>query len=160
MSTEDKISKTVNNLEHITNLSNIGRYVAILMELDAFFLNEDRHTNNITFLRDDITGEFYFSPYFDFGLSLLSDINDYPLNIRTWINCENVKSKPFSFDFSKQVNAVHKLYGSFVKFYFTEQDVDEIVDSLKDYYEDAILNRVKEVLKSQIKKYDYMFSND
>ena len=77
---KDRIKFTVDFIEDHTNLENVGAYLTAMLELDAFFLNEDRHTNNIAFIRNDDTEEFSFCPYFDFGLALLSDTNDYPID--------------------------------------------------------------------------------
>lgn len=53
---KDKISRTVDFIENKTGLKNVGKYITAMLELDAFFLNEDRHTNNIAFILNDDTG--------------------------------------------------------------------------------------------------------
>ena len=80
---KDKIMHTVHFVEKVTKLENVGAYLTMMLELDAFFLNEDRHTNNIAFILNDDTGEYRFCPYFDFGLSFLADTSvDFPhLNV-------------------------------------------------------------------------------
>lgn len=65
------ISK-VNELTGIDNTDYIKKYLAI----DALLVNEDRHLNNFLYIIDN-DGNVKPSPYFDFGLSLLSDMNDY-----------------------------------------------------------------------------------
>ena len=67
------------------------------------FLNEDRHTNNILFLFDPKTEVWQASTIFDHGLSLLSDIKDYPLSKPINILINQVKAKPFSSSFKKQL---------------------------------------------------------
>ena len=47
---KDEISRTVDFIENKTGLKNVGKYITAMLELDAFFLNEDRHTNNIAFI--------------------------------------------------------------------------------------------------------------
>lgn len=68
---KDKISHTVDFIENKTGLKNVGKYITAMLELDAFFLNEDRHTNNIAFILNDDTGEYRFCPYFDFDFRCL-----------------------------------------------------------------------------------------
>lgn len=71
--------------------------------LDAFILNEDRHTNNILFLFDPKTEDWQLAPIFDHGLSLLSDVKDYPLSKPMSILKRQVKAKPFNSSFTKQL---------------------------------------------------------
>ena len=42
-------------LENMTGIQNFGAYLTAMLEIDAFFLNEDRHTNNIAVLYDTET---------------------------------------------------------------------------------------------------------
>lgn len=76
-SVNEKIAYTVKFIEDITGLKNVGEYFSHLLAVDAFFLNEDRHTNNIAVIRNEKTLEYRFTPIFDNGLSLLADTNDY-----------------------------------------------------------------------------------
>ncbi|MBQ4129676.1 MAG: hypothetical protein IJD68_07925 [Ruminococcus sp.] len=154
---EERIKYTVDFIESVTKLKNVGAYFAIMLQLDAFFLNEDRHTNNIAFIYNEKSEEFTFCPYFDFGLSLLADTNDYPLNVENEQCIKHIKAKPFSLDFDEQADIASKLYGDHVKFSFNALDIDNILDSLKDYYEPKIIARVKDLLSAQKRKYNYMF---
>lgn len=154
---KDKIKYTVDFVEKITGLENVGRYFAIMVELDAFFLNEDRHTNNIAFIRNEETEKFRFCPYFDFGLSLLSDTNDYPLEADLFRCMEYVKAKPFSNNFDEQLDAITEMYGDCVNFYFSNFDIDDAVGKLYEYYDIKVLSRTKEILMQQKRKYAYMF---
>jgi len=43
-----------------------------MLTLDAFFVNEDRHTHNIAVLMD-AEGVYRYCPFFDHGAALLSD---------------------------------------------------------------------------------------
>ena len=53
-----------------------------MLEIDAFFLNEDRHTNNIAVIYNEKTQVYSISPLFDQGLCLFADTNmDYPLSL-------------------------------------------------------------------------------
>lgn len=155
---EDKIKHTVDFIEKITNLKNVGAYITMMLELDAFFLNEDRHTNNIAFILNDETNEYRFCPYFDFGLSLLADTTeDYPLDLDIYKGIEKIKAKPFSNNFDVQMEAATKLYGDQLKLSFTNADIENTFDEVKDYYPTEIITRAKSLLYNQKHKYGYMF---
>jgi hypothetical protein len=155
---EDKIKHTVDFITNVTKLNNVGEYITMMLELDAFFLNEDRHTNNIAFILNDETGEYRFCPYFDFGLSLLADTaEDYPLGNDVYNMINKIKAKPFNNDFDEQVEVAQKLYGDQLKLSFTNQDIENAFDEVKEYYSDEIISRAKTLLYNQKHKYQYMF---
>lgn len=156
-SAQEKIRFTVDFVAKNTNLNGVAEYFTQMIELDAFFLNEDRHTNNIAFIYNDDTGVFEFCPYFDFGLSLLSDINDYALNSNIDDCICKVKAKPFDRSFDEQLDAANVLYGDFLKFSFTSSDIDFACNSLTEYYDSSITERTREILFRQKHKYSYMF---
>lgn len=156
-SIEDKIKYTVNFIEKITGLENVGEYFATVLAVDAFFLNEDRHTNNIAVIRNEKTKKFRFAPIFDNGLSLLSDTNDYILDCDVYDNIKKVNAKPFDRSFDEQLNAVEEIYGSQLKFNFTRTDIYNIIDALKNVYDEKIVQRVETILLQQMRKYQYLF---
>ena len=47
----ERIRYTVDFIEQTTGLTGVGKYLTLLLELDSFFLNEDRHTNNLAVIR-------------------------------------------------------------------------------------------------------------
>ena len=155
---EEKIKYTVSLIENNTEIENAGKYITALTEIDAFFLNEDRHTNNIAVIRNEKTKRFRLCPVFDNGLSLLSDLNDYPLEKDVYDCIDKVKSKPFSQDFDEQLDAAEKLYGQQIKFTFTKTDVTEILSEFQGIYSDEIIKRAETVLFNQMRKYAYLFS--
>lgn len=155
--TESRIKYTVDFIEKVTGVEKFGEYLSAMLVLDAFFLNEDRHTNNIAVIRDEKTLEFRPAPIFDNGLSLLSDINDYPLDKDVYENMRKVEAKPFSADFDEQLDAVEELYGTQVKFAFTKSDVREILKKLKEIYDDCIIKRVEDVIFEQMRRYSAYF---
>ena len=156
-SVRDKITYTVDFVEKITGLQNVGRYFTLMLEIDAFFLNEDRHTNNIAVLRDEKTKVYRLSPIFDNGLSLLSDTNDYLLEDDIYVNIKKVQAKPFDISFDEQLNVAEELYGANLKFYFTRNDVYKTMDELKSIYPQNIINRVEKIILEQMRKYQYFF---
>lgn len=154
----DKISYTVNFVEEITGIKNVGEYFAVMLAIDAFFLNEDRHTNNIAVLRDDVTKIYRLAPIFDNGLSLLSDINDYLFDSDIYENMKKIKAKPFDIRFDEQLNVVEELYGTHLSFNFTQNDIYKIIDELKTIYDEKIVCRVEKILLEQMRKYNYLFA--
>lgn len=81
----------------------ITEYLSILTKFDYLILNEDRHFNNINLIYNSITKAYKLGPIFDNGLSLLSDTTDYDILDTISANIKQVKSKPFSNNFNKQV---------------------------------------------------------
>lgn len=151
-SAKDRIKYTVDFVESVTNIKSFGEYLTAMLEIDAFFLNEDRHTNNIAIIRNPDTNEFSLCPYFDQGLSLLSDLDGFWLDGDTGKHIMRVTAKPFG-TFKSQVSAAQELYGKQLEIKFTLKDVDEILEDLNEYYNEEILNRVRFVIDKQLSKW-------
>lgn len=165
---EDRISLFVRFVQNTTGLSEFGEYLATMLEMDAFFLNEDRHTNNIAVMyypRDEI---FDYCPYFDFGAGLYSDIlGDYPLEQSIEKCSETIVAKPFFKDFDIQTETAVKMYGSHFRFETDKKSVLEAWKEIrKEYTENSVRHdansvaeRVEEVLQMQIRKYGFYVKN-
>lgn len=91
---EKRLSFLVDEIIKLTNLADFGKYMTMLLEIDAIFLNEDRHLHNIAIIRKQ-DGTFRTSPVFDQGAALLSDIREYPVDGDIWNLIDNVKGKTF-----------------------------------------------------------------
>jgi len=154
---ENRAKFIVDQTIRMTQLKDFGIYFSILMTLDAFFLNEDRHTHNTAVLLDE-KGNYHYCPIFDNGASLLSDTKlDYPMTSDVYSLMKKVKSKTFSKNFDDQIDAVESLYGSNLMFSFTKKNVEEIVES-SEHYSKEIRDRVKAIIFEQMRKYKYLFS--
>ena len=153
----EQMQYTVEFVENTTGLSGVGRYLTAILEADAFFLNEDRHTNNLALLRNEDTGQFRLCPVFDNGLALLSDLQDYPLDQDVYSLIDRVSAKPFSADFSEQLEAAWNLYGPQLRFSFSMETVSECLSALADLYPRSVLSRVETVLREQKRKYAVLF---
>ncbi len=149
---KDKIEYTVGFVEKVTGLKDFGKYLTAMLEIDALFLNEDRHTNNIAVIRNSKTNKFSLCPYFDQGLSLLSDLEGFWLDGDTEKHILRVSAKPFG-TFKSQVLAAEELYGKQLKIKFGINDVDTVLEALKEYYNEDIIKRVRFVMEKQIDKY-------
>ena len=122
-----------------------------------FFVNEDRHTNNIAVIYNEKTQRYSLSPLFDPGLCIFADTSvDYPLELSYEACLEKIESKPFSMDFDIQLEAAEELYGTQIDFNFNIEDVNAILDSVAGIYSEEICNRIRELLRYQIRKYSYL----
>ena len=153
----ERVKYAVDFTEEITELDNFGWYLTAMLELDALFLDEDRHTNNIAVIRNETTKAYRLCPYFDNGLSLLSDLNDYPLEKDVYKLINSVKAKPFSISFDEQVDAAESLYGIGLHLNYSNSDIENSFATLKDWYPAEILSRVKTVVLERKRKYALYF---
>lgn len=112
----------------------------LMFAVDALFLNEDRHTSNISVLQDD-NGEFRLSPIFDNGMALMSRLEAYPITIPLTRSIDKVKPVLLSSKFSKHV----ELY-DYEPFLYK----DKLEDFLEEYKEG--LGRIYPLLKYQLKQ--------
>jgi len=153
---EKRLIFLVEQVERVTNLSDFGVYMNKLFTMDAFFLNEDRHTHNIAILMNK-DGRFSYSPIFDNGAGLLADTSlDYPLEKDVYLQIKEVRAKTISADFDEQLDLSEKLYGNHLKFHFHAKDVSDLLDGISIYSQEE-KDRVRDILLSQMKKYAYLF---
>lgn len=153
----DRIVYTVDFVERVTNLTGVGAYLTAILELDCLTLNEDRHTNNLAVLRNEETKEFRLCPIFDNGLSLLSDLNDYPLSDDLYTCIGRVQAKPFDQDHTAQVMAAEQRYGKQFTFRMPHEELKAELAQLSDLYSPEILRRVERVLLEQKRKHSWLF---
>lgn len=152
-----RIRFMVEFVERATGLEQFGSYLTAMLEMDAFFLNEDRHTNNIAILYNEKEKSYRLCPYFDMGMSLCADTReDYPLD-KDYLWCmEQVKAKPFSRDFDEQMDVANELYGRYLQFHITSNQMVRIAEQLKENsYDKAEINRVTGIIRQQARKYQH-----
>lgn len=155
--TTEKIQFFVNGFESITGIKECGKYITAILEVDAMFLNDDRHTNNLAVLRDEETDTFALCPIFDNGAALLSDTTmDYPLNMDVYDCIKHAEAKPFSSSFDEQLEAAEELYGVQLRFLFSPADVQDEINQLRSIYDIKTLKRAENVLRWQMRHYDYL----
>lgn len=153
----EKIQYLVEQIEEITHIEDFGKYITAILEIDAFFLNEDRHTNNIAVIYNEKTGQYSLSPIFDQGLCLFSDTSyDYPIDLSVEKCMEKIEAKPFHSDFDIQLEVAEELYGNQIKFTFSIKEIQEILNRFQESYSDKIRERVESLLRTQIRKYAYL----
>lgn len=156
----DKIKYTVDFVSETTGLKEFGSYLTAMLAIDALFLNEDRHTNNIAVIRNETTREYRLCPYFDNGLALLSDLNDYPVDKDIYDLIHKVKAKPFDMSFDIQLDEAENLYGCNLQIDFSTSDIERLFEEMTGWYEEGVLKRAKKVLLEQRRKYAIYFTND
>ena len=155
----DRIKYLVDEVERITGLEGFGNYLTAMLEIDTFFLNEDRHTNNIAVIYNEKTRKYSYSPLFDQGLCLFADTSqDYPLEQSVEKCLEIIEAKPFSRDFDGQLDAAEELYGVQLRFCFTITEVEQELEQMKAFYPEQVCRRVKQLIGRQIRKYCYLIS--
>lgn len=128
----------------------VSSYIATALYFDSIILNEDRHLNNIgLILKSD--GTFRLAPYFDNGLSLLSDTKVYDTSVSINVSIRKVKALPFLNSFSKQIKVLNELgyeplklnYNNFVK---------QLNDFNSEYYSNTTVERCKTIIMMQLEK--------
>ena len=170
---KDKLQYTEEVVRNITGIEEFGKYLATILEMDAFFLNEDRHTNNISILYNKETDSYRLCPFYDMGLSLFADTKvDFPLEKDYFACKEKIVAKPFSREFDEQMDVGNELFGSYLKFEISANKVADVMNDLRenyllkdgdlenkriDGYTEKELKRVEETLRYQASKYKYMF---
>lgn len=157
-SVKERIVYLVENVKEITRIQDIGQYITMTLEMDAFFLNEDRHTNNIAVIYNAASSNYQLSPYFDNGLALFADTNtDFTL-VKSIEECLGlICAKPFSRDFDEQADEAVSLFGRQLKLNFSIDDVNKELCKYKNIYNNQILERVEKTLRNQMRKYQYLF---
>lgn len=138
------VNKVVDICSQVTEIpyDEVMGYFSNLIKLDAIILNEDRHTNNISFIKSR-DGTYKCSPIFDNGLSFLSD---YPLSGDISALMREVKAKPFNVDFKKQI-------GYFSDYSPLKIDVDSLNYRLENYivnFKKCEFDRAKSVLRRRL----------
>lgn len=145
----DLVNTVITVVSSVTGISyiDIKNNLSTIVKLDAILLNEDRHLNNIAFIKNS-NGAYKFCPIFDNGLSFLSDTNDYPLDKKGVSHkISRVKSQPFSKDWRKQI-------GYFDDCDLLHIDINSLRYRLENYtveFKETEYERALEVLKIRLK---------
>ncbi|MCR5848304.1 MAG: hypothetical protein K6G75_09330 [Lachnospiraceae bacterium] len=169
-----RIELMVRFVENVTGLQEFGKYISVMLSADAFFLNEDRHTNNIAVMYNPNIEEYKLCPFFDYGAGLFSDVlGDYPIDMSIGECMEKIEAKPFNRDFDEQSDAACELYHGSIKFLGKKELISKWNEIRKEYEKCSetlkkdkikskgcmeknmplVLDRVEEVLRGQIRKY-------
>lgn len=117
----------------ITGLKYFPQYLTLLFEVDALFLNDDRHLNNIAVLHKN--GMYDYCPVFDNGAGLLSNTQYSPMDIDPKALILEAIARPFHTSFTRQRNTAQRLYGEQLRIpKFTRAQITEVLEPLLPYY--------------------------
>ena len=117
----------------LTGLELFPQYLTLLFEVDALFLNDDRHLNNIAVLEK--SGRFDYCPIFDNGAGLLSNVQMAPMDIDPAALIRTAKARPFNSTFNRQVIHARNLFGSQFRITkFTEEELLRELEEPLSYY--------------------------
>jgi len=136
----------------LTGLTQFPQYLTLLFEVDALFLNDDRHLNNIAVLEQG--GVYDYCPIFDNGAGLLSNTQLSPMDIAPKALLSGLTARPFHTSFTRQRNTAQKLYGAQLKIPpFSRKQIEEVLAPLLPYYAQRdralILDRVWAVISTR-----------
>ena len=117
----------------LTGLELFPQYLTLLFEVDALFLNDDRHLNNIAVLEKN--GRFDYCPIFDNGAGLLSNVQMAPMDIEPAALIRSAKARPFNTTFNRQVIHVRNLFSPQLHMpKFTEEALSRELEEPLSYY--------------------------
>lgn len=117
----------------MTGLKEFARYLALLLEIDALFLNEDRHLNNVAVL--SCSGAYDYCPIFDNGASLLSNLQTAPADIVPSALISTARARPFLTTFNRQTAAARELAGPQLRMpRLSREEICEELSPLLPYY--------------------------
>ena len=152
----ERLHMLVECTERITGIRAFGIYMSKMITIDTFFLNEDRHAQNMAVMVNDL-GEYRLAPFFDHGAGLLSDTTlEYSLDQDIFKLIPMAKPKTFCNDFDEQLEIAEKLYGQHIQFHFGYNDVKQLVEQAEQYPLE-IRNRVLDIVMQRKRKYEYLF---
>ena len=77
----NRLALIVDTVEKVSGLTEFGKYITLLFEVDALIANEDRHLNNIAVIEEN--GAYDYCPLFDNGEGFMLDNVRYPFDVRT-----------------------------------------------------------------------------
>lgn len=151
----NRLALIVDTVEKVSGLTDFGRYITLLFEVDALIANEDRHLNNIAVIEEN--GVYDYCPLFDNGEGFMLDNVRYPFDVRTQGMMRNLRAKPFNCQFGRCLTAARNLYGEQLKVSFTDGDIRDIVDKHLHQYQQFIQpylkQRIADVVNLQRDKY-------
>ncbi len=128
-----RIAYLAEETAELTNLEQFPKYLTLLFELDALFLNDDRHLNNIAVLEKN--GKYDYCPIFDNGAGLLSNVQTSPMDIEPGALIRSAKARPFNTTFNRQIIHAQNLYGPQLQIQkFTGEELRRELEEPLTYY--------------------------
>lgn len=132
-SDKKRIAYIAEKTAEFTGLKLFPQYLTLIFEIDAVFLNDDRHLNNIALLECD--GKYDYCPIFDNGAGLLSNTQLYRMDIEPKALMREVYARPFNTTFNRQRNTAESLYGKQLKIpAFTAAEIETVLKPFLEFY--------------------------
>lgn len=132
-SDKKRIEYLAEKTKEVAGLERFPQYLTLFFEIDALFLNDDRHLNNIAVLEKD--GKYDYCPIFDNGAGLLSDTQMSPMDIEPKALIRSLEARPFNTTFNRQKNAAESLYGKqLVMPKLSKKEILKELEPLIEYY--------------------------
>lgn len=144
-------------VSHLLKKSTLSKEEYVLYDLEEIHYKTQIYNGvkSQNFLNGE--GEFAYCPMFDNGAGLLSDLKqDYPLQEDVHTLMQQVQAKTICFDFNEQLNISKAIYRTNLKFSFTKEDVNELLEQAVIYSEEE-RERVRTILYMQMRKYAYLW---
>lgn len=143
-------------VSEMTGLADFDKYLALLFEIDALILNDDRHLNNIAVLEEN--GRFLYCPIFDNGAGLLSNMQTLRADIDPKGLMKSLTASPFQMTFNRSLSTSRTLFGSVLKIpQYSERELKETLSPLLNDYpqrdRDIIADRVIACIMERQKHY-------
>lgn len=116
-----------------TGLVHFPEYLTLIFEVDALFLNDDRHLNNIAVIEED--GKYSYCPIFDNGAALLSNTQLSQMDIEPKALISAVTARPFGTTFTRQMRSAEALFGQ--QLYiprFTKPQIKDLLAPMLGFY--------------------------
>lgn len=132
-SDKQRIKYLADTVTDRTGLSEFGRYLTLLFEIDSLFVNDDRHLNNIAVIEEN--GKFSYCPIFDNGAGLLSNMMIYRTDIEPKSLIHSARACPFNMTFNRSLKTARELYGNVLSLpKLSVRDISGMFDDLLPYY--------------------------
>lgn len=128
-----RIAYLADKTAEYTGLPDFPVYLTLLFEVDALFLNDDRHLNNIAVLERN--GIYDYCPIFDNGAGLLSNTQMLGMDIDPKGLLPAVQARPFNTTFNRQRNTAQGLYGHHLRMPRLDREhILSVLEPLLEYY--------------------------
>lgn len=141
-----------------TGLEHFPEYLTLMFEIDSFFLNDDRHLNNMAVIEEN--GCYSYCPIFDNGAALLSNVQLSQMDIMPKALISVLKARPFNTSFTRQMNSARELFGAQLNIpKLTKAHIKEIIAPMLEYYSERdrgiIADRVAACIMSRQKYFHH-----
>lgn len=152
ISVEERMEAVTASIAPLVGKDTWLKTLGTLLLFDAITLNDDRHLNNIIFIYNTVTRSFRLAPLFDNGGALLSCYD-------ARATMDDVRAKPFSTSFQRQLNCYKALYGT-DNIPRLSASASIRVDDLIPLYGERLVTRCLTILNQRLSEFDCVLERD